>query len=67
MIKELSGFVFHKQHMEFETLDSKTVKGIVKMILTEFKGKINVLKAGTCFTRSSRSSTSTKINNAPLA
>ena len=24
---ELPGFVFHKHHMEFETLDSKTVKG----------------------------------------
>ena len=40
---DLSGFVFDKHQMAFETLDSKIAKGIMKLIPTELKRRINFL------------------------
>ena len=37
-------FVFDKHQLEFETLESNIVEGIVKITPAEFKRKINVLE-----------------------
>ena len=38
-----SGFVFDRNQMDFETLDSKIAKGIIKITLTYVEMKINFL------------------------
>ena len=40
---EYSGFVFDKHQTELKTLDSKTAKGILKIVLLEFKRMIYVI------------------------
>ena len=39
-----SGFVFDKDQMEFETLDSKIAQGILKIAVAEFNRRINFLE-----------------------